>query len=85
MSRNPLLEAGAKSGIKVTATATRAQNHLVRKPTLNYLAKLTLSKEFRDIQVTTECGFTLKRVRDMIKAYSQMHRMDKYSQHSSII
>ena len=85
MSRNPLLEAGAKSGIKVTATATRVQNHLVRKPTLNYLAKLTLSKEFRDIQVTTECGFTLKRVRDMIRAYSQMHRMDKYSQHSSII
>ena len=26
-----------------------------------------------------------KRVRDMIKTYSQMHRTDKYSQHSSII
>ena len=24
------------------------------------------SKEFLDIQATTECGFTLKRVRDMI-------------------
>ena len=34
---------------------------------------------------TIECGFTLKRVRDMIKTYSQMHRTDKYSQHSSII
>ena len=32
-----------------------------------------------------KCGFTLKRVRGMIKTYSQMHRTDKYSQHSSII
>ena len=32
-----------------------------------------------------ECGFTLKRVRDMIRTYNQMHRTDKYSQHSSII
>ena len=29
------------------------------------------SKEFLDIQATIECGFTLKRVRDMIKTYSQ--------------
>ena len=43
------------------------------------------SKEFLDIQATIEYGFTLKRVRDMIKTYSQMHRTDKYSQHSSII
>ena len=43
------------------------------------------SKEFLDIQATIECGFTLKRVRDMIKTYSQMHRTDKYSQHSSSI
>ena len=27
------------------------------------------SKEFLDIQATIECGFTLKRVRDMIKTY----------------
>ena len=33
----------------------------------------------------TECGFTLKLVRDMIIRYSQMHRADKFSQHSSII
>ena len=33
----------------------------------------------------TECGFTLKSVRDMIKAYIQIHGTDKYSQHSSII
>ena len=30
-----------------------------------------LSKEFIDIQATTECRFTLKRVRDMIRTYSQ--------------
>ena len=29
------------------------------------------SKEFLDIQVTIESGFTLKRVRDMIRTYSQ--------------
>ena len=60
MSRNSLLEAGAKSEGEVTATGF--------EPT-----------------TTIECGFTLKRVRDMIKTYSQMHRTDKYSQHSSII
>ena len=36
------------------------------------------SKEFLDIQAIIECGFTLKRVRDMIRTYSQMHRKDKY-------
>ena len=44
-----------------------------------------LSKEFLDIQETIEYGFTLKRVRDMTRAYIQMHRTDKYSQHNSII
>ena len=29
------------------------------------------SKEFLDIQATTECGFTLKRVRDMTRTYNQ--------------
>ena len=29
--------------------------------------------------------FTLKRVRDMIRPYIQLHRTNKYSQHSSII
>ena len=43
------------------------------------------SKGFLDIQATVECGFTPKLVRDMIKTYNQMHRTDKYSQHSSII
>ena len=28
------------------------------------------SKEFLDIQATIECGFTLKRLRDMIRIYS---------------
>ena len=43
------------------------------------------SKEFLDIQATIECGFTLKRVRDMIRTFSPIHRTDKFSQHSSII
>ena len=44
-----------------------------------------LSKEFLDIQATIKCKFTLKLVRDRIITYSQMHRTDKYSQHTSII
>ena len=32
---------------------------------------LVSSKGFLDIQATTECGFTLKRVRDMIRTYSR--------------
>ena len=43
------------------------------------------SKEFLDIQATIKCGFTLKRVGDMTRIYSQMHRTDRYSEHSSII
>ena len=34
------------------------------------------SKGFLDIQTTIECGFTLKRVRDMTRTYSQMHRTE---------
>ena len=43
------------------------------------------SKEFLDNQATIECGFTLKRVCEMTRTYSQMHHTDKYSEHSSII
>ena len=42
------------------------------------------SEESLDIQATIECGFTLKRVRDMIKTYSEMHRTDKYSKHTQL-
>ena len=45
----------------------------------------TLEIQFLDIQTTIECGFTLKRVPDMIRTYSQTHRTDKYSKHSSTI
>ena len=38
------------------------------------------SKEFLEIQATLESGFTLKRILDMIRTYSQMYRTDKYSQ-----
>ena len=30
------------------------------------------SKEFLDIQATIECGFTLKRVRDMTRTYNYL-------------
>ena len=46
------------------------------------------SKKARNLKfmwLKFECGFTLKRVRDMIRTYSQMHRTDKYSERSSII
>ena len=56
----------------------------VRVP-LHSLKAPVSSKKFLDIQATIESGFNLKRVRDMVKAYSQMHRTDMYSQHSSII
>ena len=41
------------------------------------------SKEFLDVQATIECGFIMKRARDLIRTYSQMHRADRYLQHSS--
>ena len=43
------------------------------------------SKEFLDILATTECGFTLKHICDMIRTYSEMHHTDKYSWHTLIM
>ena len=43
------------------------------------------SKGVPDIKETMECGLTRKYLCDMIKIFNQMHRTDKYSQHSSII
>ena len=94
MSRNSLLEAGAKSEGEVTATGFEpTTTQFINEHSTNPVGVTSpsdfapaSSKEFLDIQATIECGFTLKRVRDMIKkTYSQMHRTDKYSQHSSII
>ena len=42
-------------------------------------------QELLEIQETTECGFTLKRVRDITRTYSQMHGTDTYSEQSSMI
>ena len=42
-------------------------------------------KEFLVVQATMECGFSLKRVRHIVRTYPQMNRTDKYSRHSSII
>ena len=43
------------------------------------------SKECLDIETVIVCELTLKRLRDMIITYSQMHRTDNVLQHSSII
>ena len=43
------------------------------------------NKEFLDIHATIECGFPLKRVRDMTRTCGKMHRTDNYSEHSSMI
>ena len=37
------------------------------------ILKAKLKGTLIDIQVAIECRFTLKRVRDMIRTYSQMH------------
>ena len=52
---------------------------------LNRLGKHIKSLKLSCLTKTIECGFPLKLVRDMIITYIQMHRTDKYSQHSSII
>ena len=49
-----------------------------------YIAPV-LTKKFPDIQANIDYVFTLKRVYDMIRTYSQIHRTGKYSQLSSII
>ena len=49
------------------------------------MKKLTLFLLQSQNMKSIECGFTLKHVRDMTRTYSQMHRTDKYSEHSSII
>ena len=36
------------------------------------------SKEFLDIEATIVCGFTLKRVRDMIRTYSHVHYIAQF-------
>ena len=67
----------------------RTQNHLVRKRTLNHLAKLNSVAVTQTSDIVPVSGkefrFTLKRARDMIRTYSQMHCTDKYSQHRPII
>ena len=40
-----------------------------------------MSKEFLDIQAATECGFTLKRVRDMIRTYGPTVNWKLFSGH----
>ena len=60
----------------------------VRIPLLSlklHISCLFRAKSSLTFRQTNECGFILKHVCDMIIAYSQMHRTDKCSPHSSII
>ena len=43
------------------------------------------SKEFLDIQATIECGFTLKRVRDIIRTYSQYNHMNVLANENELL
>ena len=52
---------------------------------LTFRYRACFEHQVLDIQATIECGFTLKRVPDMIITYSPMHRTGKYSQYSSVI
>ena len=46
---------------------------------------MLFGKYLRCLSECIECGFTLKRVRDMTRTYSKMHLTDKYLQHNSIV
>ena len=67
----------------------RTHKHLVSKLTLNDLAKLAkwLSCVVSRVLIVDclEYIFTLKRIRDIIITYWQLHHTDKYSQHISVI
>ena len=89
------------SGNLSDCNGARTHSHLVCKWTLNHLAKLTKWLSWVvctylygpsdcmllscHVRISGACGFTLKRVHDIIITYSQMHRTDNYSQLSSII
>ena len=51
---------------------------------LNFTLRACFKQRVRWQRATTECGFTLKRVHDMARTYSEMHRTDKYSEQCSI-
>ena len=51
----------------------------------NFRFHTCLQQEFHQIEVTIECGFTLKSLREMIRTYSEVHRTDKYSGDSFIV
>ena len=67
MSRNSLLETGAKSQVLVSFTNKEVVGlNLVAVTETPDIAPVS-SKEFLDIQATIRCRFTLKHARDMIR------------------
>ena len=73
---------------KVTATRLWTKWVWVWIPVLSlklWIWRLLRTRSSLTIRQTIEYRFTLKLVCDMIATYSQMHRTEKYSWHSSII
>ena len=58
-------------------------NHFAVNSTSDFLS--VSSKELLDITANIEYRFTLKRVRDIIRTYSQIHGTDKYLKQSSLL
>ena len=86
LSRNLSLKMASLA--KWLSVRSRTKWLWVRVPLLSLklqIRRLLRARSSLTFRKTTECRFTLKLVRDMIITYSQMHRTDKYSQHSSII
>ena len=52
---------------------------------LNFRFHASFQQELLNIQAIIECGFTLKRVPDMIRTYSKTDSTDKSSQKRSVI
>ena len=77
MSRNSLLEAGAKSEGEVTVTGLVVLGSSPVTVTSPSDFAPASSKEFLDIQATVECGFTLKRVRDMTRTCRRYYLFSK--------
>ena len=77
--------ASSKSLTKTENLHKRAHRFMLLSSQVRVLWRLLRARSSLTFSQTTECGFTLKLVRDMIIIHSQMHRTDKYSQHSWVI
>ena len=63
----------ARPDTKCDCNWTRTQSSLLGQSASTFAP--ALNKEFLDIQATRTSGFTLKRVRDMIRTYNQIQNI----------